>query len=163
MKRIVLLILVVISLFVITGCSKGPKTADNKTEYICKKNNIAQTDMYGNKYTVDNKYYAKLDESDKLVKYSYSATQHYEDKAVCNSSCEIITDWNNEIIEKNYTGFVRSTKCDCSNGDITQVTEYAIATLDKYLRVDISELNEDNTFNLDKWISKFEKVGYNCN
>lgn len=136
---------------------------DNKTEYTCKKNNIAQTDINGNKYKVDNKYYAKLDEENKLVKYSYTATEHYEDKAVCNSSCEIITDWNNEIMEKNYSGFVRSTKCDCKKGDITQVTEYDIKTLDKYMRVDIRELKEDNTFELDTWISKFKKVGYNCN
>jgi hypothetical protein len=38
-----------------------------------------------------------------------------------------------------------------------------IPNLDKYVRSDISELKGDNSFDLESWLNKYEKIGYNCN
>ena len=170
-KKIIVLLLLFISLFIITGCQKGVKTTDEKTgksrtEYVCKKVGIERENTVGEKYkyTVDVTNTAKLDDDGNLI--YYSTLSHYTIPTVdqCNDSCEVAKEWNDEINAKNYKGGHRVTTCNCDKKEYSQEQVYDdIANLDSILRSDISELKEDNSFDLDAWISRYEKVGYTCN
>lgn len=169
MKRKII-ILLLISLFIITGCGKGVKKTDektgkSKTEYTCIKKGIEKTSSVdGKKYTLDVTNIAHMDDDGKLI--YYSTTNHYtlNSNDECNKSCETATKWNEEINAKNYTGSHRETNCKCDNNEYTEEYIYDdITNLDSFVRSDISELKSDNTFDLETWLNKYEKIGYNCN
>ena len=169
-KKILLGILVFVALFTITGCGKGvkekdEKTGKDKTVYTCIKKNIDQkSSSTGNTYKLDVTNVAKLDDTGKLIYYSTKNTYTMKTKEECTSSCENATKWNNEINDKKYSGSHRETKCNCDKNVYMQEFIYDdIPNLDKFVRSDISELKDDNSFDLESWLNKYEKIGYNCN
>ncbi len=162
MKKYLLLLLVV--LLVISGCSKEVKTEDNKTLFTCTKKGVKESSkVTDDTYTKDIKYQAKLDDDGKLLHYTTDFIYYYESVDRCNYYCDLKTEWTNDINKKNYSGFKRIVNCNCSKEKKVQETsEYDINNLDSFLRDDIQKMNSDNTFRLDEWLEKYEKADYNC-
>ena len=163
-KKKVLFLLVIVLLFTITGCGKGVKE-NNLTVFTCVKKAIEKkSSSTGSAYTLDVINTAKLDENKKLTYYSTKSTYTMKSKEECNSSCEKAAKWNNEINNKKYSGSHRETKCKCDKNEYVEEFIYDdIKNLDNFVRSDISELKDDNTFDLDSWLNKYEKMDYNCN
>lgn len=167
-RKLFLSLLVFVALFIITGCSKGVKTKDEKTgksrtEYVCIKKGIEQTSS-DKTYILDVTNTAKVDDDGKLTYYSTLSHYTLKLKDECDSSCATATKWNDEINAKNYSGSHRVTTCKCDKNEYTEEYIYDdITNLDKFVRSDISELKDDNTFDLETWLNKYEKIGYNCN
>ena len=163
-KKLLLCLFVLVALFTITGCGKGARGEDGKTTFTCVKKDIQRNDSLTNvSYTEDVKNIAKVDDDSKLVHYVTSYHYKYPTKESCLESCDAIKKWNDEINEKNYTGGHRETKCNCDNNEFTQEYIYDdIPNLASILRSDIKELKDDNTFDLENWINKYEKIKYNC-
>lgn len=169
-NKIILSILIIIILITVTGCKKGVKTQDtktgkNRTEYTCIKKGIEKnSSTTDSTYTLDVTNQARLDDDGKLTYYSTKSHYTLKSKDECNKSCDTATKWNDEINEKKYSGSHRVTTCKCDNNEYTEEYIYDdITSLDSFVRSDISELKDDNSFDLDSWINKYEKIGYNCN
>jgi hypothetical protein len=82
-KKILLGILVFVALFTITGCGKGAKTEDGKTQFTCIKKDKEETTLSGEKYKNDSKYTAKVDDDGKLIYYEEEIVHKYNSKDVC--------------------------------------------------------------------------------
>ena len=169
MKKYILSLMIILALVIVTGCGKGVKEKDeetgkDKTVYKCVKKGIERKNsVTGKPYTLDVTNTAKLDD-DKLV--YYSTLNHYtlETKDECEDSCSAAKEWNDEINDKEYAGGHRVTTCKCDSKEYTEEFIYDdIPNLDSILRSDIKELKNNNTFELDKWLEKYEKIKYNCN
>lgn len=162
-KKLVLSILVLLALFIVTGCSKGVKEKD-KTVYTCIKKGIEKSSSYAGSYTLDVTNTAKLDNDGKLTYYSTKYNYKMKSKEDCNSSCDAATKWNDEINEKKYSGSHRETTCKCDKNEYIEEYIYDdIPNLASIVRSDITELKSDNKFDLETWLNKYEKIGYNCN
>jgi hypothetical protein len=168
-KKLLLSILLFTTVFIISGCGKGTKEKDEetgkeKTTFTCIKNGIEKKDTDGKSYTMNVKEVAKVDEDGKLTYYSSKSTYLMGSKEDCEKSCEVAKKWNDEINDKNYSGTHRVTTCNCNDKEYFEERIYDdISNLDKFVRSDIQHLKDDNTFNLDEFISHYEKYGYNCN
>lgn len=165
MKKKVIFGLIAIVILSTVGCGKGVKTEDGKTQFTCVKKGVEQTSsVSGHTWLEDLTYTAKLDDDGKLTYYSSTYKYMYNSKEACDYWCDIKVDWNDEINKKNYPGGHRETNCNCEKNEILEKYIYDdIPNLANILRSDIRELKSDNTFDLDKWTSKYEKIGYNCN
>ena len=165
MLKKVSVLLIIVFLFTLVGCSKGTKTEDNKVEYSCIKKGIQQhSKVTDDDYVEDVLNYAKLDENGKLVYYKHHYTYYYESVDRCNYWCDLKTDWSNNINAKVTDGHKRITTCSCENDKkVEEIYEYNdIPNLSSLTRTDIPELKNDNTFDLETWINKYEKINYNC-
>ena len=169
MNRKVLFLLIIVMLFVITGCGKGIKESDEKTgkdrsSFSCVKKGIERTSSStGSTYTLDVTNTAKVDDGGILTYYSTKYTYTMKSNDECNSSCEIATKWNKEINDKKYSGSHRETTCKCDKNEYTEEYIYDdISNLDGFVRSDTSELKSDNSFDLESWLNKYENIGYNC-
>ena len=161
-KKIILGLLVIVGLFTITGCSKGTKTDDNKTLFNCVKNNISDGDS--DSTTRDIKRSAKVDDDGKLLYYTNDFIYYYDSEDKCNEWCDIKTKWYKDMEEKNYSGLKNTVNCSCSKEKSLEAkSEYDITNLDSFLRDDIPNMKDDNTFELEEWINKYKKGNYNCN
>lgn len=163
------IILLLVALLIITGCSKGvkekdEKTGKEKTVYTCVKKGIEDSSSTsGTKWKEDITFTAKLDDDGKLNYYSSLFKYMYNSKEDCDYWCDIKVNWNDEINAKNYPGGHRETNCACDKNELTEKYVYDdIPNLANILRSDINQLKDDNTFDLDDWIQKKEKNGYNC-
>lgn len=168
-KNIIISLLVVVALFMFTGCEKKESSEkkdskENKNEHTCVKTNIKKTDsLSGYTYVEDITRTAKLDDDGKLTYYYVLEKFKYENKEACEDSCDATKSWNDEINAKNYTGGRRITTCKCDSNIYTVEYVYDdIENLDPILRSDISELEKDNTFKLNDWLNKFKKISFKC-
>lgn len=167
MKKIILSLFVIIALLSLTGCgkevNKTKSIKKNKNEYVCVKKNVDQENSVNHvKYKATYEHSVEI-KNKKAKRYRIKTTYVFNTKEECEDSCEVTTDWNNEINEKNYSGFVRKTECSCDRKTYNDITEYNIEKLDKYLRSDIRSLNDDNSFELDSWLEKHKNSDYKCN
>ena len=169
-KKLLLGICIVLTIFVITGCSKGVKEIDEKTGkernvFTCSKKGIKKDESTsGTSWTEDITFTAKVDNDGKLIYYSTLYHYMYNSKEDCDHWCDIKVDWNNEINDNHYSGGHRETTCACEKKELEEKYIYDdIANLASILRSDIRDLNDDNTFNLDAWIENREKYEYVCN
>ena len=166
MKKLLLIPLCLGLILGLTGCDKAKetkKTKKDKNTHICIKKNIKQHNSVSNyDYTEDIKLTAKMDKNKKLLHYTMDYTYAYKTKENCEDSCDIKTKWNDEINDKNYSGMHRTTTCTCKDKRLQEIYEYDISNLNKYLRVDIPQLKDDDTFDLDKWIENKKKYKYDC-
>ena len=161
MKKILFVVMI---LLVITACGKGVKGEDGKTKFACVKRGIKQTsDTSGTNWEEDITYTAKVDDNGKLAYYSTQYHYVYNSQEDCNYWCDIKVKWNDEINANGYAGGHRETKCSCDKKELNETYVYDdIPNLASILRSDIRELKKDNTFDLDTWLEKREKNGYNC-
>ena len=169
-KKNLIIILFSLTLIVITGCGRGVKEKDEKTGkernvFTCIKNGIEQTSSDKKEsYTMSQKEVAKVDNDGYLIYYSSKSTYTMKSKESCEKSCETAKKWNDEINAKNNPGSHRDTKCNCDKNEYSQERIYDdIPNLSKYVRSDINNLKDDNTFDIDEFIKHYEKYGYNCN
>ena len=155
------IIVILLVMFVLSGC--GKKAKDNN-KHICEKKGIERTESVSEiSYIEDVTNSAIVNDEGKLTYYSTLYHYTYNSKEDCFYWCDIKTKWNNDINSQFMNGGRRETKCTCDNHDLTEEYLYTdILHLDKTLRSDINELNDDNTFRLDEWTQKYEKIGYNC-
>ena len=167
-KKLLMLVMLLCLGLLITGCGKGKKEKDEKTGvektvYECVKNDVSDSSSSTNiKWKEDITYTAKLTEDGKLDHYTMKFVYKYENNDNCNYYCDVKTKWNNDINAKNYSGLKRETNCRCDSLEVTENYEYDISNLEKTMRIDIKELKEDDSFDLDAWIEKYEKAKFNC-
>lgn len=165
MKKLSIYLLCTILLIMLTGCGKGVKEEDDKTSFVCVKRGIKDTSSTsGTSWEEDITNTAKLDDNKKLTYYSTLYHYVYNSKEDCEYWCDIKVKWNDEINKNGYPGGHRETKCSCDKKELDEKYVYDdIPNLASILRSDIRELKSDNSFDLDAWLSKYEKINYNCN
>ena len=163
-KRKLFVLIMLIAVVALTGCSKGVKEADGKTTFTCVKKGIERTSTLTKaKYTEDVTNQAKLDDNGKLTYYKTEYKYTYDSKEACEEDCSATKDWNDEINKNNYAGGHRETTCSCDKKEYKQAYIYDdIPNLANILRSDLTHLNEDNTFKIDEWVEHYEKYKYNC-
>ena len=163
-KKILLGILILVALFTITGCGKGTKTEDGKTQFTCIKKDEELKTLTGEKYKNDSKYTAKVDDDRKLIYYEEEIVHKYNSKDVCEEEYDYFKDRNDDLNEAGYPGAHKETTNNCSNNEVKEQKIYDdIKNLHSIHRSDIKQLKEDNSFDVDTWISKKEANGYSCN
>lgn len=164
-RKVFLSLFILLTICILTGCGKGAKTADGKTQFTCSKNGEAGTSsLIEGSYTHDSKFVAKVNDDGKLEYFSEKDHYTHDTKESCEKSCNDMKEWNDEINAKGYKGGHRVTTCNCDKNEWEQEKIYDdIPNLSSTLRSDIKQLKDDNTFNVDEWIQKKESNGYNCN
>lgn len=173
-KKTILGLVIIMSLFLITGCEGASKQTTEKAvkkdskskgEYVCIKKGIEETSSSSQtSWKEDITFTAKIDNDKKLTYYSSKYDYKYNSKKDCDYWCDIKVKWNDEFNEKNYKGGHRVTKCSCDKNELTEEYIYDdIPNLASILRSDIRQLNGDNSFDLKKWLEIRKKVNYKCN
>ena len=162
-KRNMILFMLIL-LITVTGCGKGVKEDDGKTKFTCVKRGIQEkNESSGTSWEEEITHTAKVDDNGKLTYYSSLFHYVYNSKESCEYWCDIKVEWNKEINDNNYSGGHRETKCNCDKNELNEEYIYDdIPNLASILRSDIKELKKDNTFDLETWISRYEKYSYNC-
>ena len=158
-KKITLVITIIILLSTIIGCI--PKK--EKNEYSCTKNNINQTNSVNKiEYVANMTYTVKLNNKKKLIKYRIVKEYIYNKKEDCNIVCEVFKKWDKDITKHNYSGLTKKTECTCNKKTGKGLQEYDISKLETSFRSDISHLDDDDTFNLEEWLSQYKNSGFTC-